>query len=63
LVLANLLQLAVVYTAPMNRLFHTVPILLPDFFIIGAVASSVLWIEEIRKWFARRKMKNAPQVG
>ena len=63
LVLANLLQLAVVYTAPMNRLFHTVPILLPDFFIIGAVASSVLWVEEIRKWFARRKIKNAPQVG
>jgi Ca2+-transporting ATPase len=63
LVLANLLQLAVVYTAPMNRLFHTVPISLTHFFLIGAVASSVLWTEEIRKWFARRKMKNAPQVG
>ena len=47
----------------MNRLFHTVPILLPNFFIIGAVASSVLWIEEIRKWCARRNIKNAPQVG
>jgi Ca2+-transporting ATPase len=63
LVLANLLQLAVVYTAPMNRMFHTVPISLTYFFLIGAVASSVLWTEEIRKWFARRKMKNAPQVG
>ncbi|MEY4569533.1 MAG: hypothetical protein RLZZ398_972 [Verrucomicrobiota bacterium] len=47
----------------MNGLFHTVPILLPNFFIIGAVASSVLWIEEIRKWCARRNIKNAPQVG
>jgi Ca2+-transporting ATPase len=63
LVLANLLQLAVVYTAPMNRLFHTVSISATHFFLIGAVASSVLWVEEIRKWFARRKMKNAPQVG
>ena len=63
LMLANLLQLAVIYTAPMNRLFHTVPILLPNFFIIGAVASSVLWTEEIRKWCARRNIKNAPQVG
>jgi Ca2+-transporting ATPase len=61
LALANLLQLAVIYTAPMNRLFHTVPILLPDFLTIGAVASSVLWVEEIRKWFVRRKIKNAPQ--
>ena len=63
LVLANLLQFAVVYTAPMNQLFHTVPISLTHFFLIGAVASSVLWTEEIRKWFARRKIKNAPQVG
>jgi len=54
LVLANLLQLAVVYAAPMNEMFHTVPIPLAHFFIIGAVASSVLWVEEIRKWLARR---------
>ena len=57
LVLANLLQLAVVYTEPMNRLFHTVPISPTHFFLIGAVASSVLWAEEIRKWFARRNIK------
>lgn len=57
LVLANLLQLAVVYTAPMNRLFHTTPISLENFFLIGAVASSVLWAEEIRKWFARRRLR------
>ena len=39
----------------MNRLFHTVPIPLADFFLIGAVASVVLWAEEIRKFFARRR--------
>lgn len=54
LVLANLMQLAVVYTPSMNRLFHTAPISLEHFFLIGVVASSVLWAEEIRKWFARR---------
>ncbi len=58
LVLANVLQFAVIYTAPMNRIFHTVPISLAHFFLIGAVASSVLWVEEIRKWFARRRLRN-----
>ncbi|MBI2516920.1 MAG: HAD-IC family P-type ATPase [Opitutae bacterium] len=55
LALANLLQLAVVYLEPMNRLFHTVPIPVGDFFLIGAIASLVLWVEEIRKIFARRR--------
>lgn len=50
-------------SAPMARLFHTVPISLTHFFLIGGVASSVLWTEELRKWFARRKIQNAPQVG
>jgi Ca2+-transporting ATPase len=54
LALANALHFAVVYTAPMNKLFHTVPIPLADFFLIGAVASLVLWSEEIRKFFSRR---------
>jgi Ca2+-transporting ATPase len=56
LVLANLLQLAVVYIPPMNKLFHTASISLEHFVIIGVVASSVLWTEEIRKWFVRHRM-------
>ena len=59
LALANLLHIAVIYTEPMNRLFYTVPIPLPDFFLIGAVASAVLWTEEIRKFFARRRQRAA----
>jgi magnesium-transporting ATPase (P-type) len=62
LVLANVLQVAVVYAAPMNKLFHTVPIPLDHVFIIGAVASSVLWVEEIRKWFARRSIRRSAPV-
>ena len=55
LVLGNLLHILVIYTGPMNRIFHTVPIPMADFFLIGAVASLVLWAEEIRKYFARRR--------
>ncbi len=57
LVLGNVLHFLVIYTGPLNRLFHTVPIPLTNFFLIGAVASLVLWLEEIRKYFARRRVK------
>lgn len=53
LALANLLHLAVVFAPPLNRLFHTVPIPLVDFFLIGLVSSLVLWVEELRKLLAR----------
>jgi Ca2+-transporting ATPase len=56
LALANALHFAVVYWPPMNRLFHTVPIPLGDFFLLGAAASVVLWAEELRKWLARRRV-------
>lgn len=56
LLLGNILRLAVIYTEPMNRIFHTMPITFPHFFLIGAVASSVLWTEEIRKRFALRRI-------
>lgn len=55
LLLGNALHFLVVYTEPMNRLFHTVPIPLANFFLIGAVASLVLWVEELRKGIARRR--------
>jgi Ca2+-transporting ATPase len=56
LALGNVLHFLVIYTEPMNRIFHTVPIPLKEFFLIGAVASLVLWAEEIRKFFARRRV-------
>jgi len=55
LLLANLLHLFVIYSETMNRIFHTVPIPLTDFFLLGLIGSSVLWAEEIRKFFARRR--------
>jgi magnesium-transporting ATPase (P-type) len=57
LLLANGMQIAVVYLAPMNRLFHTTPIPAERILLIGALASGVLWVEEIRKYFARRTIR------
>jgi Ca2+-transporting ATPase len=54
LVAGNLLHFLVIYSEPMNRLFHTRPIDAFHFVLIGAVASLVLWVEEIRKWWVRR---------
>lgn len=59
LALGNLLHFMVIYTEPMNRIFHTVPIPFADFFLLGLVGSSVLWVEEVRKWFARRRLARA----
>ena len=47
------LQALVVYWPPMNSLFHTVPIPAGDLAVIVAVASLVLWVEEVRKFVAR----------
>jgi magnesium-transporting ATPase (P-type) len=54
LALGNALHLLVIYTDSLNHIFHTVPIPLTDFFLLGLIGSSVLWVEEIRKCFARR---------
>jgi len=57
LILGNVLHFLVIYTAPMNKLFHTVPIPLTHVLLIGAAASLVLWAEEIRKFFVRQQNK------
>ncbi|WP_395742473.1 cation-translocating P-type ATPase [Prosthecobacter sp.] len=56
LLLGGALHLVVVYSAVMNRIFHTVPIPLADLLLLGVVGSSVLWVEEIRKWLGRRRL-------
>ncbi len=54
LALSVVLQAAVLYWAPLNELFHTVPVPPADLLPLVAVASLVLWTEELRKAFARR---------
>ena len=53
LALSIVLQASVLYWPPLNELFHTVPIPLADLLPILAVASGVLWMEELRKGFIR----------
>lgn len=53
LVVSNLLQAAVVFFPPLGRVFHTVPFSLYEVIAIGAVASLVLWVEELRKFIVR----------
>ena len=55
LVVSNVLHLAVVFWSPLAEIFHTVPLDLREVVAIGAVASLVLWVEELRKLFVRRR--------
>jgi magnesium-transporting ATPase (P-type) len=59
LVVGNVLQLCVVYVPALNEVFHTTPIPLREAIGIGAAASCVLWVEEIRKLIVRLR-KRAP---
>jgi magnesium-transporting ATPase (P-type) len=53
LLAGNLLQIAVVFWAPLGRVFHTVPIGAREVVALAVVGSLVLWVEELRKLFAR----------
>ncbi len=53
------LQAAVLYVPALNTLFHTVPLPLESLLPLMALASTVLWAEEVRKWFVRRARAGA----
>lgn len=55
--LGILLQAAVIYSPVLNKLFHTTPIPLGDYPAIILAASLVLWVEEIRKFLARGRIR------
>lgn len=60
LIVANLLHVAVIYWRPLGDFFHTVPIAIEQVLLIGVVASLVLWVEELRKlWIRRRSFRQA----
>jgi len=62
LLVSNLLQLAVVYFAPLQRVFHTVPLSFAEFLAIGVAGSLVLWAEELRKLWVRRRARSASRI-
>lgn len=53
--LSVVLQAAVLYWRPLGDLFHTVPVPPSALLPLVAVASTVLWAEELRKWLVRRR--------
>ncbi len=60
LALSVLLHGVVLYAPPMNALFHTVPLAPAALLPLVALASSVLWAEELRKVVARARRRNGP---
>ena len=54
LLAGNLLQVAVVYWSPLGSIFRTTPLGLSEVVTLGLTGSLVLWIEECRKFLARR---------
>ncbi len=52
------LQFFMIYNPMMQRLFKTTALSLSEWGIVVLVGSSILWVEEIRKMFFRRKMKS-----
>jgi Ca2+-transporting ATPase len=55
LFIGNVLHMGAVFLPPLNDILHTVPMPLSEVFIIGSVASLVLWVEELRKLWIRYK--------
>lgn len=49
------LQIAVVHVGALNGTFKTTPLLASDWLVAVAVASSVLWIDEVRRFIVRRR--------
>jgi Ca2+-transporting ATPase len=49
------LQAAVLYVPPLRALFHTEPLSPRSLLCIVALGSLVLWVEELRKWWTRRR--------
>jgi Ca2+-transporting ATPase len=52
-----LLQMAVLYLAPLQRAFGTVALDARDWMLALAVASSVLWVREAEKWVRRMRRR------
>ena len=50
------LQIFAVYNPFMQKVLHTTPLSLSEWLIIIPVASSIIFVEEIRKFFYRRKL-------
>jgi Ca2+-transporting ATPase len=57
------LQMLAVYTPFLQRILHTVPLTLSEWMMIVVIATSIIWVEEIRKFFYRSRKVVMPQFS
>jgi Ca2+-transporting ATPase len=55
-VIVIFLQILALYTPFLQKVLHTQPLALSEWLIIILIASSIIVIEEIRKWFYRKRI-------
>ncbi|RDD36634.1 Calcium-transporting ATPase type 2C member 1 [Trichoplax sp. H2] len=55
-------QLAVIYFSPLQAIFQTEALYLTDLVLLTSLASTVLIVDEIRKYFLRRRQRSSPTV-
>jgi Ca2+-transporting ATPase len=56
-------QLLVIYWSPLQNVFQTEPLSFGDIFLLSCIASSVLIVSEILKYFKRKKAKETEKFG
>jgi Ca2+-transporting ATPase len=56
IVVVIFLQILAIYTPFLQKVLHTQPLVLSEWLIIILIASSIVVIEEIRKWFYRKRI-------
>ena len=56
-IITILLQLFLVYNPFMQQLFRTVPLLWSEWLVIIGIATSIIFVEEIRKYFTRSRVR------
>ena len=61
--LSLVLQLLVVHVPILNQAFGTVPLSIMDWALCLAIASSVLWADELRKLVVRAVRGGTPRAG
>jgi Ca2+-transporting ATPase len=59
LVVGNALQALVVFAPPLQQVFRTTALGGAEVVALGVVASTVLWVEELRKLLVRRRDRRA----
>ncbi|MBI2673685.1 MAG: HAD-IC family P-type ATPase [Candidatus Zambryskibacteria bacterium] len=55
-------QILAVYNPLFQRFLHTVPLALSDWLVIIALATSIIWVEEVRKFLWRNKKSSLSLV-